>query len=153
MRGVAKPAVMSGGLDSTGEIGWQVDVDGEAGEVRLEHPASGSVYVLDADGGLRVPGDSAVDGDLDALRETLLSALASSDDPVAVTDGGQSTGNCTIDCDPSTGAVTIESGTDVTIESDTRISLDAPEVDVSSSTTSVNASGVLTLQGALVKLN
>lgn len=128
-------------------LGWRFDVDADAGELHLEHAASGTHYVLDAAGGLRVPGDAAAAGDVAELQKTLASALdASTDDREAVPDGGQSTGRCTIECDETTG--------EVTIESDTKISMQAPTIDVSASgNTTIDTNGVLTLQGALIKLN
>jgi hypothetical protein len=135
---------MSDGENPPEEIGWRFEVDPTAGELRLEHAESDTIYVLDAEGGLRVPGDAG--GDLDALRETLASVLRSDGgDYEAVTDGGQSAGNCTVECDETTG--------EVIIESDSKISLDAPTIELSSATTTVDASGVLTLQGGVIKLN
>jgi len=124
-------------------VGWQLEVDAEAGELRLEHEASGDEYVLDADGGLRVPGGSEVGEELGVLREALTGALG--EERTALPDGGQSS-QCTVECDDATG--------EVRIESDTGIRLDAPAIEVESDdNTSVNAGGVLTLEGSLVRLN
>jgi len=135
---------MSDGENSPETIGWRFEVDSTAGELRLEHTESDTIYVLDAEGGLRVPGDAG--SELDALQETLAAAFRPGEnDDEAVTDGGQSAGGCTVECDETTG--------EVIIESESKISLDAPTIELSSATTSVNASGVLTLQGGMIKLN
>jgi hypothetical protein len=124
-------------------VGWQLEVDAEAGELRLEHEASGNEYVLDADGGLRVPGGSEVGEELGVLREALAGVLG--EERTALPDGGQSS-RCAVECDDATG--------EVHIESDTGIRLDAPVIEVKSDgNTSVNAGGVLTLEGSLVRLN
>ena len=135
-------------------IGWTIDLDVTAGEIHLEHGQSGSTYVLDADGGLRVPGETDVGAELGGLRETLVSALQASEaDHEAVTDGGQA-GGCTIECDEATGEVTIESDTDISIESRSSISLDAPQIELAADgNATLEASGILTLQGSLIKLN
>ncbi|WP_254838202.1 hypothetical protein [Natronomonas marina] len=136
---------MSDGGETIDAAGWRLAVDRDAEEIRLEHAESGSEYVLDADGGLRVPGDGEVGDDLGALRETLAAAL-DGPSPRAVADGGQAAGNCTVECDESTG--------EVTIESDTRIRMAAPVIDIESTgNATVSTDGVLTLEGALVRLN
>lgn len=135
---------MSGGEDSLAAIGWELDLDAAAGELHLHHAESGRTYVLDADGGIRIPGDA--DGDLSMLREALTSALQETgNDREVVTDGGQSTSGCTIECDETTK--------EVTIESDTKISLSAPVIDFSANTATLETSGVLSLEGALIELN
>jgi hypothetical protein len=137
---------MSAGEDSPAALGWELDVDAAAGELTLHHPESGGTYVFDAEGGVRIPGDSDVESDLATLREALTSALRESGtDREAVTDGGQSTSGCTIECDDATN--------EVTIESDSKISLSAPAIDLSADTATLATSGVLTLQGALIELN
>lgn len=135
-----------------GDVGWEFEVDPSGRELRLEHAASGTAYVLDADGSLRVPGDADVGGQLDTLRETLTAALqADGDEHETVTDGGQA---CVIECDEATGEVKIESDTAISIESGGTISLDASQIELSTDgNATVNASGVLTLQGALIELN
>ena len=131
---------MSGKGASAMALGWRLDVDEAAGELRLEHAASETTYVLDADGGLHVPGDADVEADLEALRET----LAPRREGEAMTDGSGS--RCAVECDEATG--------EVTIESDSKISLSAPTIELASrGNLSVDASGVLTLEGALIKLN
>lgn len=145
---------MSRGDGALGETGWDCDVDAATGEVHLEHAESGTTYILDADGGLRVPGDTDVGSELDTLRETLTAALHSDGGGhEAVTDGGQ-TGRCTIECDETTGEVTIESDTNISMESEGTISFDAPQINLSADgNVTVDANGVLTLQGALIELN
>jgi len=126
-------------------VGWRVTVQPAAGEIRLEHDATESVYVLEEDGGLRVPGGADADVDPAALQAALTGALDDAPTGRALPDGGQAAG-CTVDCDEATG--------EVTIESDTKISLDAPVVDIAASgTMNVTAAGVLTLLGAIVKVN
>lgn len=137
---------MSAGEDSLAAIGWELDVDTAAGELHLHHAESGGTYVLDADGGIRIPGDADVDGDLATLREVLTTALPETgSDREAVTDGGQTTSGCTIECDEATS--------EVTIESDSKISLSAPVIDLSADTATLETTGVLSLEGALIKLN
>ncbi len=136
---------MSDGGKSFDAVGWRANVEPDAGEIRLEHDATGSVYVLDADGGLRVPGEANAGVDPAAVQAALESAVEAGPPRRAMADGGQS-GRCAVECDEATG--------EVTIESDTKISLDAPVVDIASgSNTSVTSSGVLTLRGALVQVN
>ncbi|MFQ3283946.1 MAG: hypothetical protein ACI9TI_000813 [Natronomonas sp.] len=140
--------------ESLGGIGWEFDVDSTTGEIHLEHTESGSAYILDADGGLRVPGNVDVGSELGALQETLTAALrADGPEHRAVTDGGQA-GRCNIECDETTGEVTIESETDISMKSGGTISLAAPQIELSADgNATVDANGVLTLQGALVELN
>lgn len=145
---------MSGEDGSPEEIGWEFEVDPAGDELYLEHAASDTTYVLDAEGGLRVPGEADVGSELNTLRETLTAPLrADGDEREAVTDGGQ-TGPCSIECDETTGEVTIESDADISLESRGTISLDASQIELSADGNAVvDASGVLTLQGALIKLN
>lgn len=136
---------MSDGGDTIDAGGWRLEVDRDAEEIHVEHAESGNEYVLDADGGLRVPDDGAVGDDLDALRETLAGALGEPSRR-AVADGGQAAGNCTVECDENTG--------EVTIESDTKIRMEAPMIEIEATgSTTVSTDGVLTLEGALVRLN
>lgn len=130
-------------------FGWRVTVDAAEGKLYLEHAETDTTYVLDADGGLQLSGEPGVEDGLDTLLET----LAGVDDDGAeretergaLTDGG-STANCTLECDENTG--------EVTIESDSRITLDAPVIEISSrAQMSLQAGGVLSLDGALVRLN
>jgi hypothetical protein len=124
--------------------GWRVEL-GPAGEqLTVEHPESGRAFVLDADGGLTVPGEGAVGADLSALQSTLSAALEGEvEDGPGHGDGQAATNddeaaNCTIECDESTG--------EITLSSSSKIELDAPSVDVT-------ADGVLTLEGSLITLN
>jgi hypothetical protein len=151
---VAKWHVMSGGEESPSDIGWDFEVDATAGELHLEHAESGTEYILDADGGLRVPGDANIGSELDELQETLTAALpAEKGTYKAMADGGQ-TGRCNIECDETTGAVTIESDTDISMESGGTISLAAPQIELSADgNVTMDANGVLTLEGALIELN
>jgi hypothetical protein len=131
------------------ELGWRITVDTTEGNLYLEHAETDTTYVLDADGGLQLAGEPDIEDGLDALRETL-AAVDNGDTEVeagqtALTDGG-SAANCTLECDENTG--------EVTIESDTRITLDAPVIEMSSQgQMSLQASGVLSLNGALIQLN
>jgi hypothetical protein len=145
---------MSRGDGALGGTGWDFDVDATTGELHLEHAESGTTYILDADGGLRVPGDTDVGSELDALRKTLTAALNSDGaEHEAVTDGGR-TGRCNIECDETTGEVTIESATNISMESEGTISFDASQIELSADgNATVDANGVLTLQGALIELN
>lgn len=185
---------MSSGGKTFDAVGWRVTVQPGAGEIRLEHEATGSVYVLDEHGGLRVPGSAAADVDPEAVQAALGDALeaagrarrvsdADNGRERAIPDGGQAQG-CAVECDETTGEVTIESDTkisldaptvdidaedisldarrfidiastsDLTVESQRNISLDAKSaVDIASATTNVTSSAVLTLKGALVKVN
>lgn len=133
------------------DIGWQIDVDEEAEELRLEHPASGSIYRLDAEGGLRVPGDGPEDVEaageaLQELQATLASALdveQQHSDASAASESAQST--CQVEC--------TQRG-EVVIESDTKISLAAPNIDISADAQlTTTSAGLLTLQGSLVQIN
>lgn len=136
---------MSEGGERVDAAGWRVAVDRDAEELHLEHAESGSEYVLDADGGLRVPGEDDVGDELGTLREALVGALGEPSRR-AVADGGQTGANCTVECDENTG--------EVTIESDTKIRMAAPAIEIESSgNTTVRTDGVLTLEGALVRLN
>lgn len=136
---------MSDGGDTIDAGGWRLEVDRGSEEIHLEHPESGNEYVLDADGGLRAPGDGEVGDELGALRETLAGALDGTERR-AVADGGQTAGNCTVECDENTG--------EVTIESDTKIRMEAPVIEIEATgNTTVRTEGVLTLEGALVRLN
>lgn len=147
---------MSGDDTTVEAVGWRVTVQPDAGEIRLEHEATGSVYVLEGDGGLRVPGGADAGVDPATVRAAIGEALASAETGPASTgragqrgralpDGGQATG-CTVECDDATG--------EVIIESDTKISLDAPVVDIAASgNMDVTSSGLLTLQGSIVKVN
>mgnify|MGYP000429755834 CR=1 FL=1 len=140
---------MSGSDTPLHELGWRIEIDAAERELYLEHAETDTTYVLDADGGLRLAGESDIKEGLDALRETL-AAVDDGDaetgaEQTALTDGGSAT-DCTLECDETTG--------EVTIESDTRITLDAPAIEMASQgNISLQASGVLTLEGALIKLN
>jgi hypothetical protein len=122
---------------SVDELGWQLDVDADADEIRFEHVDTGNAYVFDDEGNLRVAGDEEIGGDIEALRRTLAAALdgESSD---ALSDGTFGTGGCRVECDEGSG--------EVTIRSDAKISLAAPVIELS-------ASGPLTLDGAIISLN
>jgi len=133
------------------DIGWQIDIDDEAEELRLEHAGSGSVYRLDAEGGLRVPGEGPEDLEgageaLQDLQSTLASALEAEQqrsDASAASEPAQS--SCRVECN--------QQG-EVVIESPTRISLEAPHIDISAGAQlTTTSAGVLTLQGSLVKIN
>ena len=130
------------------ELGWRITVDATEGKLQLEHVETDTTYVLDADGGLQLAGEPDVEDGLDALRETLAAVDGGAEpgaERTALTDGG-SAANCTLECDEDTG--------EVTIESDTRITLDAPVVEISSrGELSIQAGGVLSLDGALILLN
>jgi hypothetical protein len=131
------------------ELGWRIEVDTAEGELYLEHAETDTTYVLDADGGLRFAGEPDIESGLDALWETLAAVDDGDAEPgaerTALTDGGSAT-NCTLECDENTG--------EVTIRSDTRITLDAPVIEMASrGTMSLQASGVLSLEGALIQLN
>jgi hypothetical protein len=112
--------------DSIGSTGWQLVSDPEAGAVHLEHVDSGHSYVLDDEGGVRVPGSEDIGGELRALRSTIASER---EDSTTVTGSGIDTQaeisaeTCTVQCDGETGEVTIRGAT--------VISVDAPVVDVS----------------------
>lgn len=135
---------MSGEQGDIEDVGWRLDVDRDADELHIEHVESGDAYVFDADGNLRVSGEGNVGGELRELRATLAAALADGHEQVG--GGSRSATGCTIECDPTTGAVSIES--------DSKISLAAPTIELSArGNLSVDADGVLTLEGALVKLN
>jgi hypothetical protein len=136
---------------SPGDLGWQIDVDDEAEELQLEHPASGSVYRLDAEGGLRVVGGGpdeveAAGEALEELQSTLAAALDADQqrsDASAASESAQST--CQVECN--------QRG-EVVIESDTKISLAAPNIEISADAQlTTTSSGILTLQGSLVKIN
>lgn len=131
------------------DVGWQFDVDADAEELRIEHAASGSAFVLDADGGLRVPGEAAdvedVGAELHELRSTLASALEAEPGTVERRDEADVQSSCRVECN--------QRG-EVVIESPSRISLDAPVIDISSDgQLTATSKGVLTLEGALIQLN
>jgi hypothetical protein len=132
------------------DVGWQVEVDAEAEELRLEHGASGSVYRLDAEGGLRVPGESSGTEDageaLQELQSTLASALeAEQRDRDSSTAEENLQSSCRVECN--------QQG-EVVIESPSKISLEAPTIDISAAgQLTATSSGILTLQGSLIQLN
>ncbi len=149
--------------------GWRLDVEGDA--LRAEHLDTGNEYVFGGDGSLTLPGDSGTE--VAALQAALASGLAEerASGEAAVGDDGdraasddladesaagvkQQSAGCRVECDQQTD--------EVIIESPTKISLDAPEVEVSgedrvnvSSSGSLNlsAAAVMNLRGAIINLN
>jgi hypothetical protein len=116
---------MADPIEEIEDAGWQVTVDDGAGEVRLDHADTGSAYVLGPEGGLRVPGEGNVETALHDLQGTVASALDG--------DGGRPSGGLVesgVEVDSS--GIERDDATDaVTIESETRVSLRAPIVEVS----------------------
>lgn len=124
------------------ELGWGLEVDLETERLRLVHSETGNEFVLDAGGDLTVPGDDGIGGDLRELRSLLTSALE---------EYGRRTDGCVIECEGPVG-----------IESTERISLDAPTIEIdadvdlelsSARNMTAESDSVLTLRGALLKLN
>lgn len=141
------------------DAGWGLTVDPEADELTLEHIESATTYVFDAAGNLTVPGDPDAGGDISALQETLAAAMEGNDQG---TTSQQTSPQCAIECDESTGEVTIESQDSIT--------LDAPAIDITAGNSlmvessgnldvsaagngTLTSTGVLTLNGSLIKLN
>lgn len=166
MHAVAIYRLMSDHQTDFAALGWRCAVDPESEQLHLEHAESDTSYVVDADGNLTVPGGGTVDGTLDDLQATLTSALAgdggADGHAIAGDDAATQAGSCNIDCDSATG--------EVTIESDTSITLDAPSIEIDASNqldlssgpllsvssdgnAEVEADGVLGLEGALIQLN
>lgn len=140
-------------------LGWRLDVDHHGGELRLEHGESGRTFVLDADGGLRVPGEGDIGADLQELRTALASALEPADRDAPAAQQGST---CRVECDETTGDVTIEgSGTIslaapvIEIAADAQLELSVSgQLDVSSDGTArMTADGPLQLEGAVIHLN
>lgn len=131
---------------SPDDIGWEIEVDPASEELRLEHVGSGTTYVLDSSGGMRVPGEAEAGHDLAALQTAVTAALEPSARGQTVLPDGGGSRSCRLECDEETG--------EVIIRSDTKISLEAPQIELSSEgNTSLTADGVLTLEGALIELN
>ena len=142
---VSKPHAMSDSDTPLHELGWRIEVDAAEGNLYLEHAETDTTYVLDADGGLQLAGDPDCTDGLTALRESLAAVDGAPPARPALPDGG-SAANCTLECDPTTG--------EVTIESDTGITLDAPVIELASQgKMSLQTNGVLSLEGALIQLN
>jgi hypothetical protein len=153
--------------------GWELSVDEQAGELRLEHIDSGTTYIFDSEGNLRVPGDEDVGEELQTLQELLSSALAGSTEQT----NQQTDTPCSIDCDDETGTLSIEAPTKIELEApnieiaadstldlssmgDTTISTQANLALSSEATLSMRSaihraqsSGPLTLEGAIIELN
>lgn len=127
------PSNIGGQLE---EIGWRIEIDGEEEELLLEHFETGNTFIFDAEGNLTVPGDGDIGGDLRELQTLLSSALEGEDDD-------QSLEDCSIDCDGP-----------ISIESEQSITLDAPNIELSADASlTAETSGVMSLQGGLLKLN
>ncbi len=130
---------MSDRRDGLEKIGWEIDPDGEAGEVHLEHVDSGRTYVLGSRGEIRVPGEGSVGEELRELREALASE-ADPDGQGAMTESSVGVAPSGIERDADTDAVTIES--------DTSISLAAPTIDVAGiDPVEVSSPGGVTVSG------
>lgn len=132
--------------------GWRLDHDDDADELWLEHLDSGATYVLDAEGQLTVVGEEAPSGELRELQATLAAAMAE-DEQDGANVNARGPAGCAVKC---------ESNGEVTIESNQKITMDAPTVEVSAQakldlasngTAEVSSSGPLTLQGAIIQLN
>ena len=135
------------------EIGWQLDVDTEAEEIHLEHHGTGDSFVLDADGSFRVSGNGVTGEDLRELQEKLAAATVSNSGVDSSAENILDSNHCRITCD--------ETGT-LSIEADRKIDIEAPQMELSSDATfdincrahaSIEAEGVLTLNGAQIHLN
>lgn len=148
-------------------LGWRCAVDPESEQLHLEHAESDTSYVVDADGNLTVPGGGSVDGALEDLQATLSSALAGGsadghEETVDASAAAAQSANCSIDCDSATGEVTIESDASITLDAPT-IEIDAgSQLELSSAgqltlagtaAAEMTSNGVLTLDGALIRLN
>jgi len=101
-------------------MGWTVAVDPGTGEVRLDHE-SGSSYVLEGDGDVRMPGEGEIGEAVHGLQATMAGAIEEHGG------GGLSTAaietdTCTVRRDDATG--------EIVIESDVGITMAAPTIDV-----------------------
>lgn len=127
-------------------VGWRFALDQDAEEMHIEHEGSDTSLVLDDTGDLRMASDQHLDGELTELHSILAAALED-----AAAEGGPDsvqaqTSGCRVECDQSTGAVVIES--------DTKVTIDAPQIELSAAgTLDIEANGILSIQGSLIKLN
>lgn len=121
----------NGAIDRTE---WDLAVDDDAGELHIEHAESGNEYVFDSDGALRVPGDGDVGDELHDLRDALASTLEGGEDGQAqVSQDG--TG---VEIDRETG--------ELIIQSNRKITLDAPEIELTTGETLAISGGEVTVE-------
>ncbi|MFB6228170.1 MAG: laminin B domain-containing protein [Halobacteriales archaeon] len=90
-------------LTNLEDAGWQIDVEG--GEIHAEHVDSGQTHVFDAEGGVHAPDGETTDSGTGTLEAA-----------------STVTGACTIECDETTG--------EVTVHSENGISMQAPAIDI-----------------------
>lgn len=154
-------------------LGWEVSVDDDAGELHIDHPEADASYVLDEDGGLRLPAGEDVGEDLHALRERLAGALDEEDSTAEeATESGATTSlgddgatepqtddDWTSKCD---GAIAcLDGGSSLKIQPTSRLEIDAPTVSISANVLEIeskgnatlDAAGVIKLDGSLITLN
>lgn len=158
---------MTNGGETLEACGWRVAVDRAAGEIHLEHEESGDEYVLDGDGGLRVPGGGTAGGDLEAMRDRLAAALDDGSYGPAVPDGG-TVQDDHVEYDENSRTLSLSSpdrirldastieltGTDVTVDGVT-VGIEASgslDLDATGQA-NISSSGVLSLDGSLITLN
>lgn len=138
--------------DDVEALGWRLDVDAEADELRLKHAKSDTAYILDARGNLTIVGDGDIGDEIRELQELLASALAGDGNDVTA-DGEQRAAGCAIECDESTEAMTIASDTKITMEAP-NIEVAAGQLDVDADgAAELSAAGSLTFEGAIIELN
>lgn len=101
------------------DLGWTLEVDDRRGELSLIHHRTERRYVFDEAGNLTIPGDGDIGGEITELHELFATAFE---------DEGESTGPCDISCEQP-----------VTIESEQRISLDAPAIDIAGRSVELSA--------------